>query len=397
MSLSMKNRATAMNKIVQDIAAQIDWSMLPQVTEWVIDRCIAIQQIPAPTFHEADRAAYVAEQFKALGLTDIHTDEHLNVYGIMPGTHRDQPGLMIAAHTDTVFTADTDLTLTRNAEKISGPGIGDNSLGVAGMLGIAEMLRRLNIIPPCDLHFVATSREEGLGNLEGMRAAFERVQEHIAGVINIEGLALGFVYNAGIAVRRFKITAQADGGHSWVHFGRHSATHAIAQLGSRIASMETPERPRTTYNIGMINGGHAINAIATNAELWLDLRSESPAELAVLEHQVRRAVDDLSESDLRFTIEVVGDRPAGSIPRDHPLVKIALATLDAVNTHGGLHSGSTDGNIPLAADCPTVTVGVTTGGHAHRLDEYIETAPVETGMKQLILLTVAAAEQVEGF
>ncbi len=364
------------------------------IADWVIEQAITIQQIPAPTFDESARARHVTACFEVLGLQSIRTDDVLNVYGYLPGKDETAPALMVMAHTDTVFPAKTDLSVKRSKRLIHGPGLGDNSIGVAGMLGFARMLQQQDIQPACGIWFVATSREEGLGDLEGARAAYTALADDVQAVINIEGLAYGYVYHAGIAVRRLHVTAKAEGGHSWLHFGRASAVHQIMRLGSEITNLDVPETPRTTYNIGMVEGGHSINSIATDAGLWLDMRSEDAKALATLESRVRGIVRGLTTANVKFEIEVVGDRPAGQIEPRHPLVQGALAALAEFGVKGTLQVGSTDGNIPLSHGCPTVTVGVTRGGNAHRLDEYIETEYVTAGMYQLAALTLAAADHL---
>ncbi len=352
----------------------------------VLQQALTIQQIPAPTFHESARAAYVADQFDRLNLTEIHVDDRHNVYGLLPGNNHTGPGLMVMAHTDTVFSAETDLATRKDNGTIYGPGLGDNSVGVAALLGLAEALRDWQITPACNLWFVATSREEGLGDLGGIKQAFARMKPHIGLVINIEGLAFGHVYHAGIAVRRLHITAHTEGGHSWLHFGRPSAAHAIV-----ILTINPPSTPRTTYNIGMLEGGQGINVIASEAGLWLDLRSEDQDTLQAIENQVRAHITRLQTDDLTFNIDVVGDRPAGAIPPDHPLIIGARHALSVVGINGTLETGSTDANIPLSQNCPAVTIGITRGGNAHRLDEFVEVAPIRAGMRQFITLTLAAA------
>jgi tripeptide aminopeptidase len=380
---------------MRDVISKLDRNLrlaaLPEVTRYTIQQSIALQRIPAPTFAEQARAEYMADQFRAQGLQDIRTDSVLNVYGLLPGKDRASPALMVSAHTDTVFPADTDLTQREEGDIIYGPGLGDNCFGLGGMLGLLAFLRQQHITPERDIWFVATSREEGLGDLGGMKVAYETLKPRINAVINLEGLAFGHIYYAGIAVRRLRITAAAGGGHSWLHYGRPSAVHGIIQLGNRILTINPPETPRTTYNIGMIEGGQGINVIATQADMWLDLRSENPASLAQLEEQVRAAVADLATAELCFALQVVGDRPAGSLSIEHPLVQSAIAALAQVGFQGILETGSTDANVPLADGCPAVTIGITRGGNAHRLDEYVELEPVESGLRQLILLTLAAA------
>jgi acetylornithine deacetylase/succinyl-diaminopimelate desuccinylase-like protein len=291
-----------------------------------------------------------------------------------------------------VFAADTDLTIRRNGTMIFGPGLGDNSMGVAGMLGALKWLREKAFQSRCDIWFVATSCEEGLGDLKGVRAAYESLQAKLGAVINLEGLALGHVYHAGIAVHRMHITAHADGGHSWLHFGRPSAVHGIMELGARITAIHPPTEPRTTFNIGQIEGGQGINVISTSAGLWLDLRSEEQKSLDRIREQVHKLIDTSTKPGLTFRVEVVGNRPAGSIPAQHPLVQGALAALDEIGMRGTLETGSTDGNIPLSAGCPTVTIGITRGGNAHRLDEYVETEHVPAGMRQLLTLLMASTD-----
>lgn len=380
-----------MRHLVERFHSELDWQDLPDTANWTIEQALAIQRIPAPTFHERQRAEYVAQMFAELGLKQISIDSLHNVYGRLVGQNASRPPIMLSAHVDTIFSANTDLTATRMGDCISAPGLGDNSIGVAALLAIPYALQRMNVIPERDLQLVATTREEGLGDLGGMRAAFQSMKHNLHCVINLEGLAFGHVYHAGIAVRRLHISASAPGGHSWLHFGRSSAVHAIVQLGAKLTTLQPPQNPRTTYNIGMIEGGEAINAIATNASLWFDMRSEDRAALEAFEAEVREYIAALTTDDLTFSVRIVGDRPAGRLSPEHPLVQGALAALAQVGAHGSLETGSTDANVPLSEDCPAVTVGITRGGNAHRLDEYIETQPVASGLQHLILLTLAAS------
>jgi acetylornithine deacetylase/succinyl-diaminopimelate desuccinylase-like protein len=382
-----------MRKTIETIDHAISWdAVLSEVAEYTVEQAVHIQQIPAPTFHEALRAEYVRQQFAAAGLGLIEIDEVFNVYGLLRGADSSLPAVMVAAHTDTVFPAETELATHYQDDLIYGPGLGDNSVGVAGLFGLLALLDRLGMTPQSDIWFVATSREEGLGDLGGMKAAYARLKSKIRAVINLEGLALGHIYHAGIAVRRLHITATAEGGHSWLHFGRASAIHGIIQLGARITNLKMAHAPRTTYNIGMIEGGQSINSIASRAGMWLDMRSEAPDALDDLERRVRAAIKAVNKSDLTFDVAVVGDRPAGALATSHDLVQGALAALERVGIRGSLETGSTDGNVPLADGCPTVTVGITRGGNAHRLDEYIEVRPVATGLHQLALITLATCQ-----
>ncbi|MBN2304109.1 MAG: M20/M25/M40 family metallo-hydrolase [Anaerolineae bacterium] len=360
----------------------------------VIRDAITIQQIPAPTFAEDQRAAYMQERFTRYALADISTDAVYNVYGRWPGTDSARPALLASAHLDTVFPADTDLTIRHAGEQIYGPGLGDNSLGTAGLLALLDSFQEHDLHPAPDIWFVANSREEGLGDLGGIRAVWEKLGQRLGAAIVIEGMALGRVYHAGIAVRRLKITCHAPGGHSWLHFGNPSAIHGLIKLGARLLALSPPITPRTTYNIGLIEGGHSINSLATTAALYLDLRSENPTSLQVLEQQVRDLMMENQQSELTFTADVIGDRPSGQISTEHHLPQLAAAALRAIERPATFETGSTDANVLLANGLPTVTVGISHGGHAHRLDEFIETGPIADGIWQLLLLVLATAEQV---
>ncbi len=235
---------------VLQAAKQMDLS-----SDTLVNLCIAIQQIPAPTGAEQARAAWVADRLAKLGLRDLVLEPELhNVYGRRLGARRG-PALLISAHTDTVFGPETDLAVTRDPVhgRIYGPGIGDNAMGVAALLGLAEQLRHLPP-PPVDIWLAANSREEGLGDLGGMRAVVDALGEKIGACIVIEGMGLGRVVHRGLGSRRYRMHVSAPGGHSWSDFGAASAVHVIAQLAADLTRLHAPDEPRTTFNIGRIEG-----------------------------------------------------------------------------------------------------------------------------------------------
>ncbi len=370
-------------------------SLLDRIrAEDVLEQAITIQQIPAPTFYELERASYILSRVGGRTLKDVGCDSVYNVYARLPGADPARPALLISAHIDTVFGKDTDLTISRDDKCVYGPGLSDNSLGVAAMLALADALERARFEPPCDVWFVANTREEGLGDLGGIRAVMERLRDRLGAAVILEGLGLGRVCHGGVAVRRYKITCTGEGGHSWMHFGRPNAIHALMQLGARLTDLQTPTAPRSTFNIGLIEGGTSINTIAPEASLYLDLRSETADGLAALERQVRALVDDAHADDLEMTLALVGDRPAALLAVDHWLVQGAGAALEMIGIEPSYSLASTDANAILAAGVPAVTLGVSHGGNAHRRDEYVEVAPIALGMRQLTLLTLLALEQL---
>lgn len=359
----------------------------------VVNLMVAIQQIPAPTFDESQRAQFVERQFREQGLHDVQQDELHNVYGRLPGRSPNALPVVVSAHSDTVFGPETDLTVSRNGQRIYGPGIADNSLGVAALLLLAETLQTCELRPQRPVWFVANVGEEGLGDLNGMRAVVDRFGKTAAYLV-LEGGLYGYVCHQAIGVRRYRIDVQAPGGHSWGAFGAPSAIHVLGRLIAAVDRIELSKDPKSTYNVGLVEGGTAINAIAQSARMLLDLRSEDPEALDALVHEVETLVTSAGEEpDVTVTMNLIGSRPAGRLSKEAPLARWAVAALEAVGC-GEIEftAGSTDANIPLSRHFPAICVGLSRSGNTHRPDEYVEVEPIPSGLGQALLLLLAAAD-----
>ncbi len=349
----------------------------------VVELAIQVQQIPAPTFQEEKRAEFIRGLFVHEQLQDICVDETGNVLARLPGKGTGKP-LIVSAHMDTVFPSGTDLSVKRGSELIHGPGLGDNSMGVAALFGLLWALQQRAIPLRGDIWFVANVCEEGLGDLRGMKAVVDRFGADVHAYLVLEGLALGHVYHRAVGVKRYRIKVRTEGGHSWSDYGQPSAIHELARLVVGLTSLSLPAHPRTTMNIGKISGGTSVNVIAPEASLELDLRSEGQQALAELVSAVDKSIQQVSRPGVSFEVEVIGQRPAGEIRASHPLVMLARDCLREQGLEAGLISGSTDANVPLSRGYPAIVLGVTTGGSAHTIHEYINTAPVAQGMEQLV-------------
>lgn len=349
----------------------------------LLELAIAIQQIPAPTFEEKQRGKFVQNLFSNEGLEDISTDEIGNVYGRFRGEGRVAP-LIICAHLDTVFPAQTDIRLARGSNRLTGPGIGDNSLGIAGMIALTWFLREKKLRLPGDIWLVANVGEEGLGDLRGMRAVVDRFEDTPIAYLALEGMALGHIYHRALGVRRYRVCASTEGGHSWGHYGRPSSIHELAALITQLTALKLPKKPRTTMNVGVFSGGTSINTIAAEASFELDLRSESPDILAELIRDVQNLILAANKPKVKVVAEQIGNRPAGGIPASHPLVKLAEQSLIQQGVEPNLTIASTDANIPLSRGYPAICLGITTGEGAHTMGEFIHTKPAAQGMAQLL-------------
>jgi tripeptide aminopeptidase len=364
----------------------------------VLDLAVNLQQIPAPTFAEAQRSAFIYERFRSEGLTEVSMDYLGNVFARLPGEGKALP-LVISAHIDTVFPFSTDLQVSLEPGKITGPGIGDNSLGVAGLFGLLWGLRKKsgNGREPCypgDVWLVSNVGEEGLGNLCGMKAVVDRFGDQVLGYVVLEGMALGQIYHQALNVKRYRITVKTPGGHSWVDYGRPSSIHILAGIITRLDVLPLPEKPRTTLNIGVVTGGTSVNTIAETASLELDLRSEGYQALETVSSKVEKLVRDANRGDIQVLAEMIGHRPSGKISIRHPLVRLAVRCLQKQGLSPHFNAGSTDANIPLSRGLPAICLGLTTGSGAHTTAEFIRTDLVSKGLDQLVCLVEAIFQEM---
>jgi tripeptide aminopeptidase len=359
--------------------------MRNNLVEKVVTKAIQIQQIPAPTFKERHRAEFIHRSFLDESLVDVSIDRLGNVFGRIPGRGEKAP-VVISAHSDTVFPEETDLTIKREADAILGAGIGDNSLGIAGLFGLIWMLRDNKVTLPGDLWLVANVGEEGLGNLCGMRAVVDRFEDTSLAYVVLEGMALGQIYYHALEVRRYRITVRTPGGHSWVDAGKPSAIHILAQFITRLVALPLPEQPRTSLNVGVISGGTTVNTIAAEAHMELDLRSEIQKVILPIVSEIEQLASEYSRENVSVTMDLIGHRPSGSIEIRHPLVQVAARALEAVGIQARFNTGSTDANVPLNRGYPAICLGLTNGCGAHTVHEKIYTAPLKQGLEQLQLV-----------
>ena len=350
----------------------------------IIDLALQVQQIPAPTFAESARGEFVRKLFIKENLKDVSVDSIGNIYARLPGKQKKAKPLIVSAHLDTVFPASVNLRVKKEEGRIVAPGLGDNSLGVSALCGIIWYLRAKKTTLPHDVWFVANVGEEGLGDLRGMRAVVDRFNSQVLGYLILEGLALEHIYHRAIGVRRYRVTAKTAGGHSWADYGQPSAVHELASLVTKLTALRLPAQPRTTMNVGTFGGGMGINVLAPEAKCELDLRSEDPKALMKLTRQVEELFKNADREGVQVMAEIIGERPAGEIPVHHPLVDLAVRCTREQGLNAILAIGSTDANIPLSRGIPAVVMGVTSGGGAHTINEYIDTEPAEKGMAALV-------------
>jgi tripeptide aminopeptidase len=365
---------------------------------------IRITEIPAPPFQESVRAAYMKKLFTSTGLR-VETDEIGNVIGEWPGSSPDI--VMLTAHLDTVFPGGTDVRVKHEGGRLLAPGISDNGTGLAALVALSKAFRDAKIKTTKTILFVADVGEEGEGNLRGMRALAETYKKRLKYVLALDGSATEYVTTAALASRRVEITITGPGGHSWSDFGAPNPIHALGRGIARFVTSPVPESPRTSFNIGEIEGGTSVNSIPSSAHMKVDLRSESEPELAALEGFLRDAVkagmdEEMSAARergmggsgnlLNLKINVLGVRPAGDLPENSPLLAALLAADNQLGNRSRRERSSTDANIPLSMGIPAISLGAGgRSGGAHTLEEWYDPAGRELGLQRVALTVLAVA------
>jgi tripeptide aminopeptidase len=365
---------------------------------------IRITEIPAPPFQEAARAAYMKTLLAGAGL-HVSVDATGNVVGEFPGSSSDI--VMLTAHMDTVFPAGTDVHVKREGGRLLAPGISDNGTGLAALVALAKAFREAKIKTNKTILFVADVGEEGEGNLRGIRALVDAYKKNLKYVIALDGSATEYVTNAALASRRVEVTITGPGGHSWSDFGVPNPIHALGRGISRFVVARIPESPRTSFNIGEIEGGTSVNSIPMSAQMKVDLRSESEAELAKLEgllrDSVRAGIDEEmsaarergmagSTSLLDLKISVLGVRPSGELADGSPLLAALLAADSRLGNRSRMERSSTDANIPLSVGIAAISIGAGgRSGGAHTLEEWFDPTGRELGLQRVALTTLSVA------
>ena len=389
--------------VLQQSSVRRALAWLEAHTEEVTREQIRICEIPAPPFGEAARAAYLRERFRDLGLVGVHIDGVGNVRGWRPGWHA-APLVVLAAHLDTVFPAGTMIRVRWQNGRLHAPGISDNACGLAALLALGEALKAAAVRTMGSLLFLGTVGEEGEGDLRGVRYLFEGAERipAISAFLALEGAGVEGIVHHALGSRRYRLHVRGPGGHSWGDFGAPNPIHPLVRTALRLMSFPLPDTPRTSISLTRIAGGEAINAIPQTAYLDVDVRSTSAAEIARIEHYLReslehavrlerprrRSGDDLAR--LEYRIEVLGDRPAGVVPPEAEIVRIACEVTRWLGRAPRLECASTDANLPIARGVPAIAIG--TGGEAgnvHTLQEWYAPEDRALGLKRALLIALA--------
>jgi tripeptide aminopeptidase len=406
-SPSLPDRARLAEK--PQITIALDWlkKNLPSINE----THLRLTEIPAPSFKESARAAAVKYLFERAGLhTEIdHTGNVIaTLLGATPRANAANKEnlhdtIILSAHLDTVFPEGTDVKVQHDQGRWTAPGISDNGAGLAALIAIARAFQAAQILPQLTILFVGNVGEEGEGNLRGMRALIDTYGPHLKAVIVLDGSSIDHVTTKALASRRLEAIITGPGGHSWSDFGLPNPINAVVRASVRFINTKVPATPRTTFNLGQIEGGTSINSIPHEARVKVDIRSESETELTRLESALRDCIAagvrdemesarDRSKGHLDFKVDLLGSRPGGELRVDSPLLSALRAADDYVGNQSRPERSSTDANIPLSQGIDAISIGAGgNGGGAHSLQEWYDPAGREIGLQRAFLTLIGIA------
>jgi acetylornithine deacetylase/succinyl-diaminopimelate desuccinylase-like protein len=359
---------------------------------------VAICSIPAPPFREAERAAHLCEKFRELGLPDARVDEEGNVVALRRGRSV-SPLVVVSAHLDTVFPRGTDFTVRREQNRLLAPGIADDGCGLAALVAFLSALETCRIETEGSLLFVGTVGEEGEGNLRGARYLLTQGEwvGRVDAFISFDGPGVERITHAALGSHRYRVRLSGPGGHSWGDFGAVNPVHALGRAIARLSSYPAPASPRTTFNVGRVEGGEGVNVIPREAMMDVDLRSASAEELQRLDAFFRRAVREAADDEnagrragdppLELDLKLIGDRPSGETPTDALIVRLAEESTRCCGYRPRLDRSSTDSNIAISLNIPAITLGTGgTSGNSHTLNEWFDPRGREIGLKRALLV-----------
>lgn len=362
---------------------------LKEFREILLANLVMIGEIPAPTFKESDRIEFLLNRFNEAGLADNSIDDTGNGIGVLNGTEGDN-AILVNAHADTVFSSKTDHTMQVSSNVIAGPGVADNSLGLAVLATLPYMLQELDITLKQDLILLGGVKSLGRGDLEGIRFFLNNNSFNITEGICIEGVELGRLSYSSIGMLRGEITCKVPEMYDWSRFGDASAILTLNEVINKINDIRLPTRPRTSVVMGSISGGSSFNTIAKEATLGFEVRSESEEVV----NDVGQTITDIAREVSSKTgddvdLDIFARRKPGGIPYAHPLNKCTREVMQSLGIEQRLAPSTSELAAFIDKDIPALTLGITTGDHIHKHNESVEIEPIYNGITQLIGTIIA--------
>jgi len=389
--------------VAADPRVEEAFGLIEELEPWTMENLITLTEIPAPPFMEDERAEAYLAMLEELGVDEAYRDEVGNVIAIRRGTVGDRT-VVVSGHLDTVFPEGTDVTVQFRGDTLYAPGVGDDSRGLALLLTVLRAMNETGIETEADVWFVGTVGEEGLGDLRGVKHLFREGGPQIDAFFSVDGGGDAGVTNQALGSRRYRVTFEGPGGHSWGAFGLGNPAHALGRAIERFdeaAAEFVADGPRTSYNVGRIGGGTSVNSIPFEAWMEVDMRSIDQDRLQRIDALFLEVMEDaLAEQNARILdgppltvdLDQVGDRPSGEIDPSTPLIQRTMAAITHFGFEPRLGMSSTDSNVPISLGIPSATIGRGgAGGGAHSLDEWWLNEDGHIAIQRTLLTVVTEA------
>lgn len=352
--------------------------------ERVLADAVMIGEIPSPTYGEEKVVQFLCNRFTEEDLDQISTDEVQNATGVISGTHG-RHNLLVAAHTDRVWNASVDHSITVTADRLIGPGIADNALGVAALTTLPAILKTLDIKLKANLILLGSSRSMGRGDLEGLRFFCDNSKRPISAGVCLEGVQLGRLSYSSLGMNRCEIQVTTPEEHHWESWSLSGAIISLNQIVQGILAIRTPELPKTSIILGSISAGSSFNVPPTRATLRFEVRSEEPGMVTQIREQIEEVVEQcVSENRINAQLEVIARRRPGSIGFDHPTVRATRQIMKQLGIEPQVAPSTSELSVLLERDIPCLTLGISEGDNKHQVDETVRIAPIFSGLAQLV-------------
>jgi len=363
---------------------------LKKYREVLLANLVMLGEIPSPTFEEQNRIKFILNRFDEAGLTDSSMDGGGNGIGVLSGKTGDT-AILLNAHADTIFSEKTDHTMQVSGDSITGPGVADNSLGLATLATLPYILEDLGIELDSDLVLLCGAKSLGRGNLEGIRFFLENNTMKISNAICIEGIQLGRLSYSSLGMLRGEITCSVPESYDWSRFGDASAILTLNEIINKLNDMRLPRRPRTSIVMGSISGGTSFNTIARDATLGFEVRSESQEVVENAGNTINDIVMEVSSrTGDRVELDIFAKRTPGGIPYSHPLTNCARSVMKSLDIEPRLAPSISELSALIDENIPALTLGITKGESTFKTNETIEIEPIYKGLAQLIGTIIAA-------
>lgn len=384
-----------MDQGLDDIISSLDRyrAGVEKIKDILLSNLVMLGEVPAPTFGERSRVAMVQQLFNGAGLHNCSMDDMDNGMAVLPGSEGGERRHLLLAHADTVFSDKVDHTISLFPSKAVGPGVADNSLGLATLATLPRLLGELNIRLKHDVILLTPTRGLGKGNLEGLRFFLRHNKMLLSAGICVEGAQLGRLSFSCIGMLRGEITCLVPEEYDWTKFGATNAIVSLNEVINRILEISLPTRPRTKIVLGRIEGGTSVNSVPTEARLELEIRSESARIIETVSQEIDALIAEISSrSGAQILWNETARRKPTSIPFQHPLVKTSTEVMKALNVTPRIAPSTSELSTVIGHLIPAVTLGLTTVERLNQADETAHIEPMYTGIAQLLAVLRAIDE-----